>query len=100
MVDAPLPEDMPPAVRAAGTAIAAMTSAPDALPALLPIGLGDLGTEFDRTYVDTFQRIVLGGEDIRAVLDAEGRMLGSLMTAAGAACWPPDQPSDGPCPVN
>ena len=35
VVEAELPDDMPPAVVAAGGAIAAMTSAPDALPALL-----------------------------------------------------------------
>ena len=50
-----------------------MTGAADALPALLPIGLGDLGGQFNQVYIDTFERIVLGGQDIREVLDAAGR---------------------------
>ena len=77
-----------------------MTSAPDALPALLPVGLGDLGGQFNQVYIDTFERIVLAGQDIRAVLDEQGGQLAQILEDANAPCWAPDAPSDGPCPVN
>jgi multiple sugar transport system substrate-binding protein len=77
-----------------------MTGAPDALPALLPVGLGDLGGQFNQVYIDTFERIVLAGQDIRAVLDEQGDALARIIEEAGAPCWAPDAASDGPCPVN
>ncbi|MCU0900300.1 MAG: ABC transporter substrate-binding protein [Cypionkella sp.] len=95
-----LPDDMPASVKAAGPAIAAMTGAPDALPALLPMGLGDKGGQFNQVYNDTFERIVLAGQDIREVLDSQAEVLRALMVEANAPCWAPDAASDGPCPVN
>jgi multiple sugar transport system substrate-binding protein len=76
-----------------------MTGAPDALPALLPMGLGDKGGQFSQIYTDTFERIVLNGQPVRAVLDDEAAILRALMVEANAPCWAPDAASDGPCPV-
>lgn len=95
-----LPEDMPPSVRAAGEAIAAMTGAEDALPALLPVGLGDLGGQFNQVYIDTFERVVLAGQDIPEVLEQQSEELRRIIEEAQAPCWAPDAPSEGPCPVN
>lgn len=95
-----LPDDMPASVQAAGPAIAAMTGAPDALPALLPMGLGDKGGQFNQVYTDTFERIILAGQDIREVLDSQAEVLRALMVEANAPCWAPDVASEGPCPVN
>lgn len=95
-----LPDDMPPAVRMSGAAIAAMTNAPDALPALLPVGLGALGGQFNQVYIDTFERIVLGRQDIRRVLDEQAATLRALLAEAGAPCWAPDAASEAACPVN
>lgn len=100
VVGTELPADMPPSVQASGAAIAKMTGAPDALPALLPMGLGDKGGQFNQIYIDTFERIILGGQDIRAVLDEQAEALRALMVEANAPCWAPDAASDGPCPVN
>jgi multiple sugar transport system substrate-binding protein len=100
VVEVELPEDMPPSVLAAGEAIQRMTGAEDALPALLPVGLGDLGGQFNQVYIDTFERIVLAGQDIRSVLDDQGAALARIVEEAGAPCWAPDEASDGPCPVN
>jgi len=100
VVDVELPEDMPAAVRLSGAAIAAMSGAPDANPGLLPVGLGKLGGEFNQVYVDSFERIVLGGEDVRAVLDEQAEALRGVMNEAGAPCWGPDPASEGPCPVD
>jgi multiple sugar transport system substrate-binding protein len=77
-----------------------MTSSKDALPALLPIGLGDLGGQFNQVYTDTFERIILGGQPIRDVLDQQAGTLRTLMEQAKAPCWLPDAPSEGPCPVD
>jgi len=99
VVDVELPGDLPPAVQAAGGAIAKMSGSADANPGLLPAGLGDKGGEFNRVFVDSFERIVLGGQDIRTVLDDQKGTLAAIMEASGAPCWAPDAPSDGPCPV-
>jgi multiple sugar transport system substrate-binding protein len=99
VVDVKLPDDLPASVKALQPAIAAMTGADDALPALLPVGLGELGGKFSQVYVDTFERVVLGGQDVRAALDEQAGVLRGIMEQAKAPCWAPDKPSDGPCPV-
>ena len=100
VTDAELPADLSNSARALGPAVTAMTSAPDALPALLPVGLGELGGQFNQVYIDAFERIVLGNQDIQQVLDQQGQTLRDLMVTANAPCWLPDAPSEGPCPVN
>jgi multiple sugar transport system substrate-binding protein len=99
VVEVKLPDDMPASVKAFGPAIAAMTGADDALPALLPLGLKDLGGKFSQVYTDTFERIVLGGQDVRATLDEQAGVLRDIIEQAKAPCWAPDAPSAGPCPV-
>jgi multiple sugar transport system substrate-binding protein len=99
VVDVDLPGDLPPAVQAAGDAVAKMSGSADANPGLLPAGLGDKGGDFNRVFVDSFERIVLGGQDIRTVLDDQKTALAAIMEESGAPCWAPDAPSDGPCPV-
>lgn len=99
VVDVELPDDMPAAVQLSGAAIAAMSGSEDANPGLLPVGLGDLGGKFNAVYVDAFERIVLGGQDVREVLDDQADTLRSIMVEANAPCWAPDAASDGPCPV-
>lgn len=99
VVGAELSGDMPAAVKISGEAIANMSDSADANPGLLPVGLGDLGGKFNKVYVDTFERIVLAGQDVRTVLDDQANALRAVMDEAGAPCWAPDAPSDGPCPV-
>ena len=93
------PDDLPPAVRAAGQAVSTMSSSADANPGLLPAGLGDKGGDFNRVFVDTFERIVLAGQPIEQVLQDQKTALIKIMDTSGAPCWAPDAPSDGPCPV-
>ena len=76
-----------------------MQNSPSALPALLPIGLGAEGGNFSTIYRDTFTRIVIRDENIRAVLNDQGAKLQELMDKTGAPCWRPDPPSRGPCKV-
>ncbi len=99
VVDVDLPDDLPPAVQAAGEAVAKMSGSADANPGLLPAGLGEKGGEFNQVFVDSFERIILGGQDIRAVLDDQKGRLSAIMEETGAPCWAPDAPSEGACPV-
>jgi multiple sugar transport system substrate-binding protein len=99
VVDVELPGDLPPAVAAAGNAVAKMSSSSDANPGLLPAGLGSKGGDFSKVYSDTFERIVLAGQDIRMVLDDQKGKLAAIMNETGAPCWAPDAPSEGACPV-
>ena len=50
-------------------------------------------------YQETFSRIVIGREDIPAVLNDEAPKLQEKLNAAGAPCSPPDPPSTGPCRI-
>ena len=99
VVDVDLPDDLPPSVKAAGAAVAKMSAASDANPGLLPAGLGDKGGDFNRVFVDSFERIVLARQDIRQVLDDQKGQLAAIMEETGAPCWAPDAPSEGACPV-
>jgi multiple sugar transport system substrate-binding protein len=71
----------------------------DALKSLLPIGLGAESGNFSKIYVDTFTRIVVKGENPRAVVNDEAQQLQAIMDKTGAPCWAPDPPSKGPCKV-
>jgi multiple sugar transport system substrate-binding protein len=99
VVKTALPPDLEPGLKLAAAAIEKMQSAKDALPALLPIGLGQRNGEFDRVFMDAFQLIVLRGQKPRTVLDREAVALNRLMAETGAPCWRPDPPSTGACQV-
>jgi multiple sugar transport system substrate-binding protein len=100
VVNAALLGDLDPDRKAEMAAVQAQQSAPDAHPALLPEGLGSHSGEFDRIFTDTFQRIVLRGQDIHQVLQLEGKQMQHVLDEANAPCWSPDQPSQGTCQVN
>lgn len=100
VVKAELPADLSPGIKLIAEGVAKTQGAKDALPALLPIGLGDKGGEFNKVFSDSFQRIVLRGENPRAVLDAQAAVLKGLMETTKAPCWAPDKASEGACPVN
>jgi multiple sugar transport system substrate-binding protein len=99
VVDVELPDDLPPSVKAAGDAVSKMSASPDANPGLLPAGLGKKGGDFNRVFVDAFERIVLARQPIEMVLDDQKKRLSAIMEETGAPCWAPDAPSEGACPV-
>ncbi len=99
VVDVELPDDLPPAVKAAGDAVAKMSGSADANPGLLPAGLGAKSGEFSSLYTEAFERIVLANQDIMTVLNDIKPRLQAVMDESGAPCWAPDAASDGPCPV-
>ena len=94
-----LPGDLPPAVRAEQEAVAAQLGSDNALPALLPIGLGDQGGPYNQVFKDAFQQIVVGGEDPATVLDTLATQLQGILDTVEAACWYPDPESTGTCQV-
>jgi multiple sugar transport system substrate-binding protein len=91
---------LPESVSLIAAAVEAQGTSPDALPALLPVGLGDRGGEINQIFRNAFTRIVFDGEAIMDVLMSEGESLNTLLSETGAACWPPDPASEGPCVVN
>ncbi|MFC2108734.1 extracellular solute-binding protein [Candidatus Bipolaricaulota bacterium] len=91
--------DLEPGLALLETAVSAQASAADAVPSLLPVGLGEYSTDFNLVYLNTFTQIVLRGNDIRAVLDVQALDLQAVLNAANAPCWSPDDPSEGPCTV-
>jgi multiple sugar transport system substrate-binding protein len=94
-----LPGDLPPAIQAEQDAIAAQLGSDNALPALLPIGLGDQGGAYNQVFKDAFQQIVVENGDPATVLGSQATALQEVLDTAGATCWFPDPESDGTCQV-
>ena len=99
VTSAPLPDTLNAGMKIGVAAIQKTGSAKNGIAALLPVGLGAKSGEFDKVYLDTFQRIVLRGENPRAVLDRQAAVLQALMTETAAPCWRPDPASTGACQV-
>ncbi|HMR32529.1 MAG TPA: ABC transporter substrate-binding protein [Geminicoccaceae bacterium] len=99
VTDSALPGDLPEGARMTTVAIQTQANSKDAVPSLLPVGLGDKNGEFNKVFLDIFQRIVIRGQDVKEALETEGTKLAGIMQASGAPCWLPDAASDGPCPV-
>ncbi len=99
VLDKPLPSDLAAHLKLEADAVQAQSKSPDAKVALLPIGLGAKGGEFNKVQLDSFQRIVIKGEDIQKVLNEEAAILQTVMNDTKAPCWRPDPPSTGPCQV-
>lgn len=92
-------DDLPGHVAILAGAVNAQANSADAMPALLPVGLGDRGGEINEIFKAAFNRIVVNGEDIAEVLESEGERLNTLLSETGAPCWAPDPPSEGACVV-
>ena len=99
VVEAPLPTDLGAGVRIQAEAVAAQSNASDGVPSLLPVGLGARGGEFNKVYTDSFQQIVLNNQPVEQVLEQQAAILQQVINDAGAPCWAPDPPSEGPCQV-
>ena len=98
-IEAELPADLDPGVQAEADAVQQTTASEDALPSLLPVGLGEQGGAYNKVFRDTFQAIVLDGNDIQEVLTAQAEILQGVLDTAQAACWSPDPASEGVCQV-
>ena len=98
-VRATLPPDLSPGLKMAVAAIQGTGQAKDSMAAMLPVGLGAKGGEFNKAFLYTFQRIVLRNEPIKDVLSRQGETIQRIMTDANAPCWKPDPASTGACQV-
>ena len=95
-----LSKRLSPGLLAEAEAVRKQQKAPDAVQALLPIGLGAEGANFNKIYRDTFIRIVRNGENIPGVLREQGDLLQAVFDKSRAPCWAPDPPSGkAPCRV-
>jgi multiple sugar transport system substrate-binding protein len=91
--------DLPEGVALEAAAVEATVNADDALPALIPVGLGSRGGEINEIFRAAFDRVVIDGEDAATVLEEEAANLQALLDDTGAPCWAPDPASEGPCQV-
>lgn len=97
---AELPDSATPGQKAMAAAVSAQAEADDALVALIPQGLGAKGGDFNKVFRNTFTRIMLNNQDVRAVLDEQKAALQTVLDEAKAPCWSPDPGSgDQPCEV-
>jgi multiple sugar transport system substrate-binding protein len=94
-----VPVELDPGVQAEQAAVAAQIGSDNALPALLPVGLGDQNTAYNQVFKDVFQQVVVQGGDVATVLAEQATALQTVLDAASAACWSPDPPSEGTCQV-
>jgi multiple sugar transport system substrate-binding protein len=99
VLDKAMPAELPPHLKAMAEGVQKQSKHADAKVALLPIGLGAKGAEFNKVQRDTFQRIIINNQDIQTVLNAEAANLQRVMTESKAPCWRPDPASSGPCQV-
>jgi multiple sugar transport system substrate-binding protein len=95
----PAPPDLAAGIALEAAAVAQQSAAEDGVPALLPVGLGARGNDFNRVYLETFTRIVLKNEPPATVLDEQAPALQAILNETQAPCWPPDPASAGPCVV-
>jgi multiple sugar transport system substrate-binding protein len=99
-VSGQLSKRLSPGLLAEAAAVRKQQKAPDAVQALLPIGLAAEGANFNKVYQDTFKRIVRNGENIQTVLKEQGDLLQEIFTKTGAPRWASDPPSGkAPCRV-
>lgn len=99
VVDVKMPTDLDKGLQLEADAVAKQAAAKDAKVVPLPVGLGAKGGDFNKAMVDTFQRIVIKGENIQTVLNEQAVLLQKAITDANAPCWGPDGTSSGPCQV-
>ena len=81
-----LSKSISPGLRAEAAAVRRQQKANDAVQALLPIGIGAEGGNFNKIYIDTFTRIVRNGENIQTVLNEQGALLQQIFDKTGAPC--------------
>lgn len=91
---------LPEGIGLAARALDAQAGAKDARPAAIPVGLGAKGGEFNKIYLDTFQRIVLRREDPATVLKGQGDALKALLDEAKIPCWAPDTTKGTHCTLD
>jgi multiple sugar transport system substrate-binding protein len=91
--------DMPAGMKVAAIGVGNTFGNKDGKAALLPVGLGAKSGEFNKVFVDTFQRIIIQNQEIKTVFGEQAKALEGVVKEANAKCWAPDAASTGVCPV-
>jgi len=91
--------DLPVELGSLEAAVDRQSSAPDAIPTLLPVGLGERGSDYNDIYMLTFSEIVLRDNDAAVVLERNAADLQAIIDETGAGCWLPDVAGSGPCKI-
>ena len=99
VTDVAMPADLDPGLKLEADAVAKQSAAKDAKVVPLPVGLGSQGGNFNTAILNTFQRIIVKGENIQTVLNEQAAIINKTLTDANAKCWGPDGTSTGPCQV-
>ncbi|MFF6980189.1 ABC transporter substrate-binding protein [Streptomyces sp. NPDC008343] len=94
-VKATIPPNLPPAIRLEYEAVRAQQSAPRGIISLPPVGLGQHDGEMSKIFVDTFTAIVLNNASIRKTLDAQAKIMQSILDEVKVPCWAPDPVEPG-----
>lgn len=90
-------DGIPANMRELSDAINGQASSPDAIPVLLPTGLGESGAKYNSVFMLAFSAIVLEGKDIARTLDSGARELQAIIDRENAKCWLPDVSDRRPC---
>jgi multiple sugar transport system substrate-binding protein len=91
---------LPEGVKLAQNGVNLTFGAKDSVVSMLPAGLGAKSGEFNKVYLDTFQRIIIRNEDIAKTLAEQAKALDTVIQEAKVPCWAPDSSSGNqPCAV-
>ena len=97
VTNATVPADLSAGVKLEADAIQAQSGGAGGITTLLPVGLGSKGGDFNKVYLDSFQRIIVKGESVQTVLDDEAKIMQGVLNDTKAPCWAPDPASTGAC---
>lgn len=95
VVEAEVPDDLPPAVKLEAAAVKATQESDNTLLALPPVGLGAKDGEVSQVFKDCFTQICKEGGDPATVLGAQAKTLQSILDEVKVACWAPDPVTAG-----
>ena len=95
VVEASVPDDLPPAVKLESTAVKATQESAKAIISLPPVGLGAKDGEVSQVFKDCFTQICKEGADPAKVLPAQAKTLQSILDEAKVPCWAPDPVTAG-----
>jgi len=95
VVKATMPTDLPAAVRLEANAVAGQQSAPNALLALPPVGLGAKDGEVSQVFKDCFKQICKECKAPTVVLGQQAKILQAILDEVKVPCWAPDPVTTG-----
>jgi multiple sugar transport system substrate-binding protein len=91
--------DTPRNLKELSAAVDRQANSSESLPALLPIGLGERGSDYNQLFMLTFSEIVLEGGDIKKVLDTKAKEMQTIIDEQNLSCWLPDISNERPCKI-